>query len=131
MPPADNSAHLQAAAARRHQDAVDRATTAIRQLDAEGKAITFRSVAATGGVSRAFLYGNEQLKSTIRNLRQQGTTTTTRVPTRERASDASKDARIRHLQEEVHRLRDRNANLEQQNAVLLGRLRSNRSASAT
>lgn len=130
MPPADNSAHLRAAAARRHQDAVDRATTAIRQLDTEGKAVTFRSVAATGGVSRAFLYGNPQLKSTILNLRQQGTATP-RVPRRERASDASKDARIRHLQEEVHRLRDRNANLEQQNAVLLGRLRSNRSASAT
>jgi hypothetical protein len=131
MPPTDNSAHLQAAATRRHQDAVDRATPAIRQLDADGKAITFRSVAATGGVSRAFLYGNEQLKSTIVRLRQPDAATTARVAKRERASDASKDARIRHLQEEARRLRDRNANLEQQNAVLLGRLRSDRSASAT
>ncbi len=48
---ADNSAHIVAAARRRATDARSRAVTALRRLDADGKPVTFSTVASAARVS--------------------------------------------------------------------------------
>ncbi|QVI26560.1 transposase [Mycolicibacterium neoaurum] len=62
--------HLRDAAERRHQDAVERATTALNTLATAGEVITFASVARQGGVSTDFLYREPVLRQRIQELRR-------------------------------------------------------------
>jgi hypothetical protein len=61
---ADNTTHLIAAASRRHELARSKAIRAIRELDAAGTTVTFESVARAAGVSRSWLYtqDNQRLR---------------------------------------------------------------------
>lgn len=61
--------HLRDAAERRHQEAVERATTALTSLATAGEAVTFASVARHAGVSTDFLYRQPQLRRRIQELR--------------------------------------------------------------
>lgn len=62
--------HLRDAAQRRHQEATDRATTALTRLSAAGKAISFASVAREADVSTDFLYRQPQLRQRINQMRR-------------------------------------------------------------
>jgi predicted RNase H-like nuclease (RuvC/YqgF family) len=77
------------------------------------------------GASRAFIYRLPDIVQQIQKLRDQQAATGQRQPARERASEASKDARIRHLTATVAELRTEINQLRQQNSLLLGRLREN------
>jgi len=61
--------HLRDAAQRRHQEATDRATTALTRLSAAGKAISFASLAREAVVSTDFLYRQPQLRQRINQIR--------------------------------------------------------------
>jgi hypothetical protein len=71
VPGSPRSQVLRAAAARKHQDAVQRAERALRQLVKEGRPITFKAVAEHAPCSTAFLYGHAELKQRITHLREQ------------------------------------------------------------
>lgn len=112
---ADNSRHIIAAARRRAEQARHRAITALRRMDANGQAITFDAVAATAGVSRSWLYAQDDLRAQIEALRQRQrrTPSSPRIPAQQRSSDASLNrrleaatARIRHLESDNQQLRD-------------------------
>jgi hypothetical protein len=61
--------HLREAAQRRHQEATERATTALARLSAGGAAISFASVAREAKVSTDFLYRQPQLRQRIQQMR--------------------------------------------------------------
>jgi Family of unknown function (DUF6262) len=67
----DRIATLRQAAAAKRQAAVARAETGIRALTKAGQPITFRAVAAAGGVSVDFLYRHPELRARIERLRGQ------------------------------------------------------------
>lgn len=60
---------LQRSAKLRSKAAVERANTAIRQMQAEEAPINFRTVAALAGVSTAWLYNTTPLRDRIMKLR--------------------------------------------------------------
>jgi hypothetical protein len=62
--------HLREAARRRHQDATERATTALARLSAAGVAINFASVAREADVSTDFLYRQPELRQRIQQMRR-------------------------------------------------------------
>ena len=66
---ADNSAHIIAAARRRSDDARRRAVSALRSLDSDGQPVTFSTVASAAGVSRSWLYAQDDLREQIGRLR--------------------------------------------------------------
>ena len=88
---ADNSAHIIAAARRRSDDARRRAVTALRRLDADGQPVTFSTVASAAGVSRSWLYAQDDLREQIGRLRtrQQHAPSSPPVPDWQRATPAS------------------------------------------
>ena len=112
--PADNSAHLRAAAERRREQTLQRARDALRKLEAAGEPITFDLVARTAAVSRAWLYNEPDIRRAIEKLRaQHRATTSSPVPASQRASDATLLARLeaaharnRELAGEVRQLRE-------------------------
>jgi Family of unknown function (DUF6262) len=76
----DRTQVLRAAAARKHQDAVQRAERAIRQLVKESRPVTFKAVAQNAPCSTAFLYGHAELKRRITHLREQQQRATLPIP---------------------------------------------------
>jgi Family of unknown function (DUF6262) len=67
---ADNSGHIIAAARRRTDDARQKTAAALRRMDASGQPVTFSTVAAAAGVSRSWLYAQDDLRAQIERLRE-------------------------------------------------------------
>jgi small-conductance mechanosensitive channel len=112
---ADNSGHIIAAARRRTADARRSATAALRRMDASGQRVTFSTLAAAAGVSRSWLYAQDDLRGQIERLRarQQPATASPPLPDRQRATPASllrrleaATTRIRVLEADNRQLRD-------------------------
>jgi hypothetical protein len=61
--------HLREAAQRRHEQAAERATTALARLASAGAGISFASVAREADVSTDFLYRQPQLRQRIQQMR--------------------------------------------------------------
>ncbi len=55
---------------KQEKDAREKAENAIVELRFMGKAINFNSVSKQSGVSKSFLYGDEQMKEQIEQLRE-------------------------------------------------------------
>lgn len=125
-----NVAGLRAAAERKHQETGQKVDDAIRALLQSGEPVTFRSVAGYAGVSTGWLYAQPDVKERIKRLRGQAVGTLARA---EPASDASKDAMMRALRQQVELLGDqrkqllaRIKQLEQRIEVLYGELYAKR-----
>jgi hypothetical protein len=87
---ADNTAHLIAAASRRHELARSKAIGAVRELDAAGATVTFEAVARAAGVSRSWLYAQPDIRDEVLRLRDLGRRAPgTSMPACHRSSDAS------------------------------------------
>ncbi len=129
---ADNSRHVIAAARRRAEQTRQRAIAALRRMDATGQRITFDAVARQAGVSRSWLYAQQDLRAEIQRLRQRHPATPAAPvpPVRQQASASSllrrleaATARIRHLEADNQQLRDALARAlgERRAAEVLGR----------
>ena len=99
----DRIATLRQAAAAKRDTAVARAEAGIRALAKTGQPITFRAVAAAGGVSVDFLYRHPELRARIERLRGHKPTPTGQAPTRDAASSvvATLTARLTELRREL------------------------------
>jgi hypothetical protein len=122
--PADNTAHLIAAARARSQAARDRAIAAIQHLDRTGTPITFSVVAAQAGVSRSWLYRQGDLRAQIKTLRLHPRHSPPVLPHALRASHQSVRAQRDALQAAIDRLNQENQQLNAQIERLLGERRA-------
>lgn len=124
MTRADNTYHLRKTAIARHNAAIERATTALADLDRAGDAVTFTSVAETANVSRSWLHTQPALRDTITSLRTNPPRPSTRVPAAQRASSESLRQRLDAARHDVTRLRAENQTLRNQLALALGEQRT-------
>lgn len=114
---------LRAHAQQKAVDTARRAEAAIAHLLKEQRPINFKTVAETAGISTAWLYGNAALKQRIMHLRvQQVPAVQVKIPPREQASSASKDAMIAALRSRVKKLEEENRDLKRQVEVANGLL---------
>lgn len=121
----DNSRYLIQSAQRRHEDALARAHDVLKDLDRAGEQVTFRGVAASARVSRAWLYRQPALRAEVERLRAAATPASGRPrPAAQRGSDESRQQRIEALLADNARLRADNTHLSQHVAMLLGERRS-------
>ena len=116
---ADNSAFLAQANDRRHQAALSAAHHAIEQLQRQGRPVTFSTVAQSAGVSRGWLYSQNQIRDLI--SRQQALKPPAgRRATAHRATADSLRQRLDAARAENTRLRAENRSLRDQLARHLG-----------
>jgi hypothetical protein len=71
---ADNSRHIIASARRRSQYTRARAVQALRELDADGRPVTFDAAAKQAAVSRSWLHAQPDLRAKIERLRARNRT---------------------------------------------------------
>jgi Family of unknown function (DUF6262) len=112
---ADNTRYVIQAAQHRAQQTRQRAVTTLRRMDAVGQRITFDAVSREAGVSRSWLYAQDDLRAEIERLRQRhpATSPAPAPPVRQQASASSllrrleaATARIRYLEADNQQLRD-------------------------
>jgi hypothetical protein len=119
MARADNSSFLAEANARRHQAALSATRHAIDQLQRRGQAVTFSTVAETAGVSRGWLYRQDQIRDLISRQRALEPPAARRATT-QRATADSLRSRLDAARAEITRLRAENRSLHEQLARHLG-----------
>jgi uncharacterized protein YceH (UPF0502 family) len=118
-----NTDGLRSNAQRKAAATQQRAEAAIAQLIKEQRPINFQTVARTAGISTAWLYEHEALKERIIHLRsQQIPKVQAKIPPREQASSASKDAMIAALRQRIQKLEQENGDLKRQVEVMGGLL---------
>ena len=93
-------------------------------LAKKGGPITFRRVAEEAGVSRAWLYRQDQLRRQIDQLRGTSASPVSSVPAAERATVDSLRQQLRAYRSEIARLRLENQDLREQLARQLGAQRA-------
>ena len=118
MARADNSAYLAQANARRRQAALAAARHAIEQLQREGKTINYTVVALSAGVSRTWLYSQDQIRDLISKQRALDPPRARVIA--QRASADSLRQRLDAARAEITRLRAENHSLRDQIARQLG-----------
>jgi len=119
MARADNSSFLAEANARRHQAALSAARHAIEQLQRQGQAVSFSTVAESAGVSRGWLYRQDQIRDLISRQRALNPPAARRL-TAQRATTNSLRLRLDAARTEITRLRAENRSLREQIARHLG-----------
>ena len=119
MARADNSSFLAQANARRHQAALSAARHAIEQLQRQGQAVSFSTVAESAGVSRGWLYRQDQIRDLISRQRALKPPAGRRL-TAQRATTDSLRKRLDAARTEITRLRAENRSLRDQIARQLG-----------
>jgi hypothetical protein len=119
MARADNSAFLAQANARRHQAALSAARHAIEQLQRQGQAVNFSTVAQSAGVSRGWLYRQDQIRDLISRQQALKPPASRRVATQRATADSLRQ-RLDTARAEITRLRAENRTLRDQLARHLG-----------
>jgi len=118
-----NTEGLRANAQKKAAATEQRAEAAITLLLKEQRPINFKTVAETAGVSTAWLYAQEAIKERIMHLRAQQTPKAQiKLPPKEQASSASKDAMIAALRQRTQKLEKENRDLKRQVEVANGLL---------
>lgn len=117
--------HLDTATRRRSQDTRARAREAIRELDRNGDAVNYVTVARAANVSRSLLYRDATLRQEIDRLRAPDHSPAPRRPAAQRMSAASREERVTCLQDEIRALRSENRALRERLATVLGEDRAN------
>jgi hypothetical protein len=126
----DNSAHLAAAAQRRHELARSKTIQALRELERSGAPVTFETVAHTATVSRSWLYTQPDIREQIHRLREATRAAPTpAIPDRQRSTDPSLIARLEAAHARIAQLTEDNQRLRRQLAHALGEQRDERNRS--
>jgi Family of unknown function (DUF6262) len=129
MPP--DPTPLEAAARRKSEEARARAGKALRELDQQGRPITFQAVARQASVSRQWLYQQPELRTEIERLRAVQRDRASLLPATERSTEASLRQRVQTLLDENRRLRQELDELRHELALAYGRQREFGSRAST
>lgn len=113
-----NVSGIKESAQKKRLATIARAEEGIKKLLREGRHISFATVAETASVSTAWLYQQPEMVERIDHLR--GQKPQQQPPSSQRASDASKDAMISALRQQVKELRGENEALGKQIEVAYG-----------
>lgn len=119
---ADNTKGLKEYAMRRSKMALDKVDKAIRELSLTEQKINFNSVSQLSGVSKTFLYNNDEIKKRIEELRDKQVSRTINQRAKYDKTSKSKDIIIMAKDKKIKELEEENRKLKEQLEVLRGKL---------
>lgn len=119
---ADNTKGLKEYALKRSQMALDKVDKAIRELSLTEQKINFNSVSQLSGVSKTFLYNNQEIKKRIEELRDKQVSRTINQRAKYDKTSKAKDIIIMAKDKKIKELEEENKKLKEQLEVLRGKL---------
>jgi hypothetical protein len=99
-----------------------KAIRALRELERTGAPVSFAAVAQAAGISRSWLYAEDDLRVQIIRLREatSGRAKTPAIPASQRVSDASLRRRLELAEQRIRQLRSDNEQLRRELSHALG-----------
>lgn len=119
---ADNTKGLKEYAKQRSQMALEKVDKAIRELSLTEQKINFNSVSQLSGVSKTFLYNNQEIKKRIEELRDKQVSKTINQRAKYDKTSKSKDIIIMAKDKKIKELEEENKKLKEQLEILRGKL---------
>lgn len=119
---ADNTKGLKEYALKRSQMALEKVDKAIRELSLTEQKINFNSVSQLSGVSKTFLYNNQEIKKRIEELRDKQVSKTINQRAKYDKTSKSKDIIIMAKDKKIKELEEENKKLKEQLEILRGKL---------
>jgi hypothetical protein len=118
----DGLSPIVVAAQRRHELTRAKAIHALRELERAGTPVSYSAVAHAAGISRSWLYTQQDLRAEITRLREATAERpkTPPIPAIQRASEASLRRRLELAQQRIRQLSKDNDQLRRQLAHALG-----------
>lgn len=107
------------------QFTLEKVDNTIRELSLTEEKINFNSVSQLSGVSKTFLYNNENIKKRIEELRDKQTSKTINQRAKYDKTSKSKDIIIMAKNKKIRELEDENKKLKEQLELLRGKLYEN------
>lgn len=101
---------------------LEKVNKAIRELSLTEQKINFNSVSQLSGVSKTYLYNNEEVKNRIEELRQKQLSKTMNQRAKYDKTSKSKDIIIMAKDKKIKELEQENRKLKEQLEVLRGKL---------
>lgn len=117
---ADVTKNLEESWNRRKEESRRKAQAAIKVLEEEGKAVNFNSVHVQSGISKSFLYDDEEIRNLIGKHRMQKIETEIVWHKKYDKTSDSKDVIIGAKDKRIKKLEEENAKLKQEIKVLRG-----------
>ena len=118
----DKTKGLKEYAKQRSQMALEKVDKAIRELSLMDQKINFNSVSQLSGVSKTFLYNNQEIKKRIEELRDKQISKTINQRAKYDKTSKSKDIIIMAKDKKIKELEEENKKLKEQLEVLRGKL---------
>lgn len=119
---ADNTKGLKEHAKQRSQIALEKVDKAIRELSLTEQRINFNSVSERSGVSKTFLYNNEEVRKRIEELRDKQVNKSINQRAKYDKTSKSKDIIIMAKDKKIKELQEENKKLKEQLEVLRGKI---------
>ncbi|MBR2587728.1 MAG: transposase [Bacilli bacterium] len=101
---------------------LEKVNEAIRSLSLKGESINFNSVSKVSGVSKNFLYSNEEVKNRIQELRSKQINTEINQRAKYEKNSKSKDIIIASKNKRIEKLEAENAKLRLQLELLQSKI---------
>ena len=111
---ADNTKHLESSWSERSCMAKEKALKAVAQLKVQKEQVNFSSVHKSSGVSKHFLYENEEVKSVIEAARSQDEVRKSAWHSKYDKTSKSKDVIIKTKEKYIVKLETENAKLRKE-----------------
>lgn len=111
---ADNTKHLESSWSERSNMAKEKALKAVEQLKAQKEPVNFSSVHKSSGVSKHFLYENEEVKAVIEAERSQAEARKAAWHSKYDKTSKSKDVIIETKEKYIVKLETENAKLRKE-----------------
>lgn len=119
---AGNTKGLKEYAKYKSEITLEKVDKAIRELSLMEQKINFNSVSQLSGVSKTYLYNNEEVKNRIEELRQKQTSKTMNQRVKYDKTSKSKDIIIMAKDKKIKELEQENKKLKEQLEVIRGKL---------
>jgi uncharacterized protein (DUF3084 family) len=119
---ADNTKGLKKYAQEKTQTTLDKVDKAIRKLSLNDEKINFNSISLESGVSKTFLYKNQEVRARIEDLRQKQVSKEMNKRTKYDKTSKSKDIIIAAKDKKIRELEEENKKLKEQLEILRGKL---------
>jgi len=119
---ADNTKGLKKYAQEKTKITLEKVDKAIRKLSLNGEKVNFNSISQESGVSKTFLYKNQEVRARIEDLRKKQVSKEMNRSTKFDKTAKSKDIIIMAKDKKIRELEEENKKLKEQLEIIRGKL---------
>ncbi|MCL4377166.1 MAG: DUF6262 family protein [Actinobacteria bacterium] len=120
-----NTDGLKTFAQKKKENTLQKVNETIQKLIKDKAKINFNSISMESGVTKTYLYNNQEIRDRIETLRKQQEGLPSPNQVKRNMTDASKDALVAAIKKRIRELENENKKLKEELAYLRGKIYDN------